>query len=88
MIRVEGLDHGLTRYLAAELAPIRVNAVAPGPVPTGPWSAEQVRKAASRTLSKRTGTTEEVASAVLLAVKNGYLNGAVLGIDGGGARTP
>ena len=78
----------LTRYLAAELPPIRVNAVAPGPVPTGPWSAEQIRKAASRTLSKRTGTPGEVASAVLLAVKNGYLNGAVLGVDGGAVRSP
>ena len=78
----------LTRYLAAELAPIRVNAVAPGPVPTGPWSPAQVRKAASRTILNRTGTPEEVASAVLLAVKNGYLNGAVLGVDGGAVRTP
>jgi len=77
-----------TRYLAAELAPIRVNAVAPGPVPTGPWSPAQVRKAASRTILNRTGTPEEVASAVLLAVKNGYLNGAVLGVDGGAVRTP
>jgi 3-oxoacyl-[acyl-carrier protein] reductase len=78
----------LTRYLAAELAPVRVNAVAPGPVPTGPWSPAQIRTAASRTLSGRTGTPEEVASAVLLAAKNGYLNGAVVGVDGGAARSP
>ena len=67
----------LTRYLAAELAPIRVNAVAPGPGVTGPWAPEEIRKAASRTVLKRTGTPEEVASAVLFAVKCGYLNGAV-----------
>jgi len=78
----------LTRYLAGECAPVRVNAVAPGPVVTGPWRPEQVRKAASRTLSKRTGTPEEVASAVLFAVKCGYLNGAVCGVDGGAVRTP
>jgi len=78
----------LTRYLAAELAPIRVNAVAPGPVATGSWSPDEVRKAASRTVSKRTGTPEEVASAVLFAVKCGYLNGAVCGVDGGAVRTP
>src|SRR5262245_50090781 len=35
----------LTRYLAAELAPVRVNAVAPGPVVTGTWSPDEVRKA-------------------------------------------
>src|SRR5436190_22549119 len=27
----------LTRYLAAEIAPVRVNVVCPGPVVTGPW---------------------------------------------------
>jgi NAD(P)-dependent dehydrogenase (short-subunit alcohol dehydrogenase family) len=78
----------LSRYLAGELAPIRVNAVCPGPVVTGPWGATAVKKAAARTLAKRTGTPEEVASAVLLAVKNGYLNGAVIGVDGGAVRTP
>jgi NAD(P)-dependent dehydrogenase (short-subunit alcohol dehydrogenase family) len=78
----------LTRYLAAELAPVRVNAVCPGPVVTGPWSSRAIRDAAARTLSKRTGTPEEVASAVLFAAKCGYLNGAVCGVDGGAVRTP
>jgi NAD(P)-dependent dehydrogenase (short-subunit alcohol dehydrogenase family) len=78
----------LTRYLAAELAPVRVNAVCPGPVVTGPWGKEAIRAAAARTLMKRTGTPEEVASAALFAVKCGYLNGAVLGVDGGAVRTP
>jgi NAD(P)-dependent dehydrogenase (short-subunit alcohol dehydrogenase family) len=78
----------LSRYLAAELAPIRVNAVCPGPVVTGPWDAASIRKAAARTLVNRTGKPDEVAAAVLLAVKNGYLNGAVIGVDGGAVRTP
>jgi NAD(P)-dependent dehydrogenase (short-subunit alcohol dehydrogenase family) len=78
----------LTRYLAGELAPVRVNVVCPGPVVTGPWGQASIRRAAARTLLKRTGTPEEVASAVMLAVKNGYLNGAVLGVDGGAVRTP
>jgi len=78
----------LTRYLAAELAPVRVNAVCPGPVVTGPWGAEAVRKASARTLAGRTGSPEEVASTVLFAVKCGYLNGAVCGVDGGSVRTP
>jgi NAD(P)-dependent dehydrogenase (short-subunit alcohol dehydrogenase family) len=78
----------LTRYLAAELAPVRVNAVCPGPVVTGPWSRGAIRTAAARTLLRRTGRPEEVASAALLAVKCGYLNGAVLGVDGGAVRTP
>jgi len=78
----------LTRYLAAELAPVRVNAVCPGPVATGRWAPEEIRTAASRTLLKRTGAPEEVASAVLFAVQCGYLNGAVCGVDGGAVRTP
>ena len=78
----------LTRYLAAELAPVRVNAVCPGPVVTGPWSKAEVRKAASRTLAGRTGTPAEVADAVLFAATNGYLNGAVCGVDGGAVRSP
>jgi NAD(P)-dependent dehydrogenase (short-subunit alcohol dehydrogenase family) len=78
----------LTRYLAAELAPVRVNAVCPGPVVTGPWGAEAIKKAAARTLAGRTGTPEEVARTVLFAVKSGYLSGAVCGVDGGSVRTP
>jgi len=34
------------------------------------------------------GSPEEVASTVLFAVKCGYLNGAVCGVDGGSVRTP
>jgi 3-oxoacyl-[acyl-carrier protein] reductase len=78
----------LTRYLAAELAPVRVNAVCPGPVVTGPWSKADVRKAASRTLARRTGRPEEVAGAALLAAHNGFMTGAVLGVDGGSVRSP
>lgn len=78
----------LTRYLAAELAPVRVNAVCPGPVVTGEWTAADVREAASRTLAGRTGKPEEVAEAVLFAATCGYLNGAVCGVDGGAVRWP
>jgi 3-oxoacyl-[acyl-carrier protein] reductase len=78
----------LTRYLAAELAPIRVNAVCPGPVVTGPWPKAAIRKAASRTLAGRTGKPGEVADTVLFAATCGFLNGAVCGVDGGAVRTP
>jgi NAD(P)-dependent dehydrogenase (short-subunit alcohol dehydrogenase family) len=79
----------LTRYLAAELAPrVRVNAVCPGPVVTGPWSKAGIREAAARTLLGRTGTPEEVADAVLFAAHDAFLTGAVIGVDGGAARSP
>ncbi|HLF94399.1 MAG TPA: SDR family oxidoreductase [Planctomycetota bacterium] len=78
----------LTKYLAAELAPVRVNAVCPGPVVTGAWSKAAIGKAASRTLLGRTIRVEEVADAVVFAATCGYLNGAVCGVDGGAVRSP
>ena len=79
----------LSRYLAAELAPaVRVNAVCPGPVVTGPWTKAEIREAAGRTLLGRTGTPEEVADAVLFAAHDAFLTGAVIGVDGGAARSP
>jgi NAD(P)-dependent dehydrogenase (short-subunit alcohol dehydrogenase family) len=78
-----------TKYLAAELAPdVRANVVCPGPVVTGDWPAADIQKAAARTLLKRTGKPEEVADAVLFAAHCGFLNGAVVGVDGGAVRTP
>ena len=74
-----------TKYLAPE---VRANVVCPGPVVTGEWSKAEIRKAAARTLMKRTGTPEEVADAVLFAAHCGFLNGAVVGVDGGAVRTP
>ncbi len=78
----------LTRYLAAEAAPVRVNAVCPGPVVTGPWSEKDVREAAGRTLLGRTGRVVEVADAVLYAAHAAWMTGTTLGVDGGAARSP
>ncbi|GAA0928143.1 SDR family NAD(P)-dependent oxidoreductase [Pseudonocardia zijingensis] len=65
---------------------VRVNAVAPGLVPTGLASDDLVRR--GRTVpQRRTGTPEEVAGAVayLLSDQAGYVNGEVLSVDGGAA---
>jgi NAD(P)-dependent dehydrogenase (short-subunit alcohol dehydrogenase family) len=65
---------------------VRVNAVAPGLVPTGLASEDLVRR--GRTVpQRRTGTPEEVAAAVayLLGDAASYVNGAVLSVDGGAA---
>ena len=76
-----------TKYLALEIAPVRVNVVCPGPVVTGPWGRAAIRAAAARTLSGRTGRPEEVADAVLFAATCGFLNGATVGVDGGAVRS-
>lgn len=85
---------GLTRALAAELAPaVRVNAVLPGPIDTPMLHAELALtddpaatrvEAIERVPLKRFATAEEVAAAILfLGIDAGYATGACLALDGG-----
>ncbi len=74
-----------TKALARELAPsVCVNAVAPGIV-TWPESFDQTRK--SRQLSfiplKRTADPVEIADAVVFLLRNDYITGQVINVDGG-----
>jgi NAD(P)-dependent dehydrogenase (short-subunit alcohol dehydrogenase family) len=83
---------GLLRGAAMYGGPlgIRVNAVAPGIVPTDLFSAagraDMVRRAASSPL-RRAGTTDEIASVVafLLSDESAYMAGEVVSVDGGSA---
>jgi NAD(P)-dependent dehydrogenase (short-subunit alcohol dehydrogenase family) len=84
----------LSRTLALDLAPIRVNAVAPGWIDTprldrsfGAEKTNRVEAIARQLPGKRIGSANEVASAVLLLMTNSYINGEVLHIDGGGRFT-
>lgn len=81
---------GLTRGLAAELAPIRVNAVRPGAIRTPLWDPvpEPQRAAlfaslADRTLTKSIGEADQIAAAHLYLMENGFVTGTVLTVDGG-----
>ena len=82
---------GLTKVLAGELGPrgIRVNAIAPGSVPTpateGFVTPEQYAERAKHIPLRRNGTPEDVAQAVafLLSDEAEFINGAMLAIDGG-----
>jgi NAD(P)-dependent dehydrogenase (short-subunit alcohol dehydrogenase family) len=78
----------LAKGLALDLAPIRVNALAPGAIDTPLWGEEGRRGAmqwAKDNLPvKRMGTAEEVAQAALLLMTNDFITGEVLHIDGGG----
>lgn len=82
---------GLTKVLAGELGPrgIRVNAIAPGSVPTpateGFVTPEQYEQRAKNIPLRRNGTPWDVAQAVafLLSDEAAFINGAMLAIDGG-----
>ena len=80
---------GMTRALALDPAPIRVNAVAPGLIDTPLWDAfgpqrEAILASWASLPVGRIGRPEEVAEAVLFLMGNGFVNGTVLPIDGGG----
>ena len=81
---------GITRALALDLAPIRVNAVAPGLIDTPLWDSfgpqrEAILAQATALPVGRIGRPDEVAAAVLLLMSNGFITGTVLAIDGGGS---
>jgi NAD(P)-dependent dehydrogenase (short-subunit alcohol dehydrogenase family) len=80
----------LTRWLAVELAPTRVNAISPGVIDTGAWDSlgDEGKRAyfqhiAAGNPAGRIGTAEDVASAALFAMNNTFMTGMTLKVDGG-----
>lgn len=83
-----GAVEHLTRALAVELAPLRVNAVCPGLILTGVWDDMPDREAriaemTKRQLIPRIGTPAEAAESYLYLLRNGYVTGQVLYVEGG-----
>ncbi len=78
------LNH-LTALLAKACGPVRVNAVAPGLVAT-PWTSEwadQHAAVAATTPLHRSATPDDCAEAVLSIIRNSYMTGQVVVVDGG-----
>jgi NAD(P)-dependent dehydrogenase (short-subunit alcohol dehydrogenase family) len=75
----------LTKVLARSFAPsVRVNAIAPGLVlPSKNVTDEEWERLISRLPLKRPATTEEVASALEFLLKNEYITGQTVVVDGG-----
>jgi NAD(P)-dependent dehydrogenase (short-subunit alcohol dehydrogenase family) len=80
----------LARWLAVELAPIRVNAVSPGVIDTGAWDSlgddgkrDYFEHIADGNPVRRIGTPDDIAQAVLFAMTNTFMTGMTLRVDGG-----
>jgi len=92
---VMGAVDGITRGLAVDLAPIRVNSVCPGFVKTELWrdfSVEQREQmfaaAAEKLLVKHVADPHEVAEAYLFVMKCDYITGQSIQVDGGAVLAP
>jgi ketoreductase RED2 len=78
------LNH-LTPLLAKACAPVRVNAVAPGLVAT-PWTSawqDQHDSVAATSPLHRSATPDDCAEAVVGLIRNTYITGQVIVVDGG-----
>jgi len=85
-----GAVEALTRALAVELAPIRVNAVCPGPVRTEMWMSmlEEDQEAMARSIGQallvgHVGEAHDLAHAYLYLMREGFSTGQVIIVDGG-----
>jgi NAD(P)-dependent dehydrogenase (short-subunit alcohol dehydrogenase family) len=87
---INGALEAMLGALARELAPIRVNAVAPGVIDTAWWdrlpteAKQRMFAEQARVLPVgRVGRADEVAHAVQFLAGNGFVTGTVLECDGG-----
>lgn len=85
-----GALESLSRALALELAPVRVNAVSPGVIDTPIRAAmpedarrEMLAKTAASLPVGRVGQGEDIARQILAFMANGFATGSVVYIDGG-----
>jgi len=88
-----GAVEAFARSLAVDLAPIRVNTIQPGLVDTpfldmlGDRRAALIAEYSKRLPVGRPGRPEELADAVLFLMKNAFVTGITLTVDGGGILT-
>jgi NAD(P)-dependent dehydrogenase (short-subunit alcohol dehydrogenase family) len=88
---VNGALESLTRSLALELAPVRVNCVSPGIIDTPIRAAmpeaarrEMLEKTAAALPVRRVGLGKDIAKQILAYMDNGFATGSIVYIEGGG----
>jgi len=89
-----GALESLTRSLALELAPVRVNCVSPGIIDTPIRAAmpeaarrEMLEKTAAALPVRRVGLGEDIAQQILTFMTNGFATGSIIYLDGGALVT-
>jgi len=87
---INGALASLAYALAVELGPIRVNVVSPGWVDSPLWEhvAGDAKAATLEAMAKRLpvgriGQPEDIADAILFLMRNGFVTGTVLHVEGG-----
>ena len=86
---VGGAVEALVRAVAPEIAPRRLNVVAPGTIDTpmvaaaGDERTAFYNKATANNLIPRAGTADEVAQGIVFMVQNDFVTGTTIDVDGG-----
>jgi NAD(P)-dependent dehydrogenase (short-subunit alcohol dehydrogenase family) len=80
---------GFCRAVAVEIAPRRINVVSPGFIDTpmfpvqGDAREQFLNQATAGNVIKRPGTADEVAEGIVFTVKNDFVTGTTVDVDGG-----
>jgi len=86
---VGGAVEALCRAVAQEIAPRRINLVSPGIIDTPMFAAQGkereqlLQKGTEKHLIKRAGTPDEVAEGILFTIRNDFVTGTTVDVDGG-----
>lgn len=86
---VGGAVEALVRAVAPEIAPRRLNVVAPGTIDTpmvaveGSARTELYIKMTADNIIQRAGTADEVAQGIVFMVENDFVTGTTIDVDGG-----
>ena len=86
---VGGAVEAFCRAIAPELAPRRINLVSPGTIDTPMFAArgkerqQLLQQSTAGNVIKRAGTADEVAQGILFVIRNDFVTGTTVDVDGG-----